>query len=86
LTVKRSVSLAGHRTSVALEPEFWAAVDRLAAGRGLSLAAFVTAVDRGRGERNLASALRVAVLKALEEEAAVPSDAVETAERPAATG
>lgn len=66
MTVKRSVSLAGHRTSVALEPEFWAAVDRLAADRGQSLAAFVTAVDRTRGERNLASALRVAVLRALE--------------------
>lgn len=61
---KRSVSLAGHRTSVALEPEFWAAAERLAAARGQSLAAWVTAVDRTRGEKNLASALRLALLAA----------------------
>jgi predicted DNA-binding ribbon-helix-helix protein len=63
---KRSVSLAGHRTSVALEPEFWAAIDRIAAARGQSLAGFIAAVDRGRKRRNLASALRVAVLKDLQ--------------------
>jgi predicted DNA-binding ribbon-helix-helix protein len=59
---KRSFSLAGHRTSVALEPEFWAALERLAAQRGESLAALVTVVDAGRGARPLASALRVFVL------------------------
>ncbi|ODN70718.1 hypothetical protein A6302_01938 [Methylobrevis pamukkalensis] len=63
---KRSLSLAGHRTSVALEPEFWTAVERLAAEDGLSLAAFVASVDRGRGEGNLASALRVTVLRRVE--------------------
>ena len=62
---KRSMTIAGHRTSVALEPEFWAAVEALAAARGLSLAAFVAAIDGARSpERNLASALRVAALEA----------------------
>lgn len=67
LLEKRSVSLAGHRTSVALEPEFWAAVERLAADRKLSVSAFVVQVDRTRGLRNLASAIRVAVLIALQQ-------------------
>nr|WP_181702637.1 ribbon-helix-helix domain-containing protein [Chthonobacter albigriseus] len=64
---KRSISLSGHRTSVALEPEYWAVVERMAAERGQSVAALVAAVDRTRGPRNLASAIRVAVLKALDE-------------------
>lgn len=62
---KRSVSLAGHRTSVALEPEFWAAVERLSEADGLAVSAWVARVDRARGERNLASAIRVAVLAAV---------------------
>lgn len=62
MNVKRSLSLAGHRTSLALEPEFWAAAERLAGQRGQSLAAFVLDIDRTRGDRNLASAVRVAVL------------------------
>lgn len=60
---KRSFSLSGHRTSVALEQEFWAALEALAAGRGIALSAFVAAVDAGRAPgQPLASALRVAAL------------------------
>jgi predicted DNA-binding ribbon-helix-helix protein len=63
---KRSLTLAGHRTSVALEPEFWAALQRLAKGREQTLAALVAAVDAGRAPaRPLASALRVFTLQAL---------------------
>lgn len=65
---KRSMTIAGHRTSVALEPEFWAAIETLAARRGLSLAALVAEIDGTRSpDRNLASALRVAVLTAASE-------------------
>jgi predicted DNA-binding ribbon-helix-helix protein len=63
--VKRSISIEGHRTSIALEPEFWAEVERLAALAGQNLAAFVASVDEARGNANLASALRVAVLQGL---------------------
>ena len=59
---KRSILLSGHATSMALEPEFWAAAERLADRRGQSLSAFVLDIDRTRGDRNLASAVRVAVL------------------------
>lgn len=63
--VKRSFTLAGHRTSVALEPEFWQALTTLADGRGCSLAALVAKVDANRPpERPLASALRVHALTA----------------------
>ena len=59
---KRSLLLSGHATSIALEPEFWAVLETMAAARGSSLAALVVSIDRGRGERPLASACRVAAL------------------------
>lgn len=59
---KRSLQLAGHRTSIALEPEFWAALEEMARARTLSLAGLVLAIDAERGERPLASACRVAAL------------------------
>jgi predicted DNA-binding ribbon-helix-helix protein len=65
---KRSLSLAGHRTSVALEPEFWAALQGLAEGRSLALAALIAEVDAQRAaEEKLASALRVFVLRTRDE-------------------
>ena len=60
---KRSVSLAGHATSLALEPEFWTALQAMAAARGTSLAALIGRIDHGRGPRPLASACRVAALE-----------------------
>ena len=61
--IKRSFSLAGHRTSVALETEFWDALLRMAEARGQSLSALVAAADAERApDRPLASALRVMAL------------------------
>lgn len=59
---KRSLNLAGHATSLALEPEFWAVLDRLAEDGGMSLAGLVQKIDLERGERPLASACRVFAL------------------------
>jgi predicted DNA-binding ribbon-helix-helix protein len=59
---KRSLSIAGHRTSVALEPEFWAVLAERAAARHLSLAALIREIDESRTNPNLSSAIRVAVL------------------------
>ncbi|HVV94064.1 MAG TPA: ribbon-helix-helix domain-containing protein [Hyphomicrobiales bacterium] len=63
--VKRSVDIAGHRTSISLEAEFWAALKDIAAARGLPLRGLVAEIDAGRGERNLSSAIRVFVLGVL---------------------
>ncbi len=58
--IKRSFTLAGHRTSVALEPEFWSALDALAAQDGHSTMRLVREVDEARTpEQPLTSALRV---------------------------
>ncbi|NRG17862.1 ribbon-helix-helix domain-containing protein [Rhizobiales bacterium] len=60
---KRSLTLHGHRTSLALEPEFWAALEEIALSREMSLAGFIAAVDDARDpESALSSAVRVKVL------------------------
>ena len=60
---KRSFSIAGHRTSIALEPEFWAVLEEEARSRSIALAALVLQVDAGRGDHALASALRLHALQ-----------------------
>jgi predicted DNA-binding ribbon-helix-helix protein len=60
---KRSIVLAGHATSVALEPAFWTVLERMAAERNASLAALMLEFDQRRGEAPLASAARVAALE-----------------------
>ncbi len=62
---KRSLTISGHRTSLSLEPEFWAVLKAAAQEERKSLAALVADIDRHRGERNLSSALRVWVLDRL---------------------
>jgi predicted DNA-binding ribbon-helix-helix protein len=64
--VKRSVSIAGHTTSVSLEEPFWSALRVIAKTEGRSLAALITDIDERRGT-NLSSALRLYVLQSLQE-------------------
>jgi predicted DNA-binding ribbon-helix-helix protein len=63
--LKRSITVAGHRTSISLEPEFWQMLQKLAQERGKPMAAIVGDIDKLRGERNLSSALRVWILDQL---------------------
>ena len=60
--LKRSLSIAGHRTSLSLEPEFWQALQDVAARRGIPVSALVAEIDQTRGSRNLSSAVRVLLL------------------------
>jgi predicted DNA-binding ribbon-helix-helix protein len=62
--VKRSVTLDKHRTSLALEPEFWTALEKAAKERNLSLTGLLVEIDANRAERPLASACRVFALSA----------------------
>jgi len=68
--IKRSVSLHGHATSVALEAEFWAVIDAHIESRGESLAGFLAAMDDARVaekyEGGLAGYLRVWVIRTLQ--------------------
>ncbi len=62
--VKRSLVIAGHRTSISLEDAFWRRLRRIALERGLSLNQLAAMVDASRGDANLSSAVRVFVLEA----------------------
>jgi predicted DNA-binding ribbon-helix-helix protein len=63
--VKRSIAIAGHRTSISLEEAFWRELKALAMRRGRSVSALVAAIDADRRSVNLSSAIRVFVLEAL---------------------
>lgn len=62
MLVKRSVLLAGHATSVALEPQFWAVLDGIAEALGLTRAGLMKRIDERRGRTPLASACRLLAL------------------------
>lgn len=65
--IKRSMRIAGHRTSIALEQEFWEALEKVAKARGLSLPRLIGEIDETRVKTedgpSLASAVRVYLLK-----------------------
>ena len=63
--VKRSVAIAGHRTSVSLEAPFWTELHEIARQRGRSAQALIAEIDAGRVGQNLSSAIRVFVLAAV---------------------
>jgi len=67
---KRSVMIAGHRTSVSLEAPFWEALREIAGARGQSVQALIGTIDAERNGQNLSSAIRVFVLAAVREPAA----------------
>jgi predicted DNA-binding ribbon-helix-helix protein len=57
--VKRSLVIAGHRTSISLEEPFWRELKALAKRRTQSINALVAEIDSNRGRANLSSAIRV---------------------------
>ncbi|NCC21186.1 MAG: aryl-sulfate sulfotransferase [Alphaproteobacteria bacterium] len=59
---KRSITIAGHATSVSLEQPFWDAIQEIAKARGLPVSRLVEEIDETR-EGNLSSALRIYVLE-----------------------
>lgn len=59
---KRSVTIAGHRTSVSLEAAFWEALAEIAGTRDMSVRALIGRIDAERADQNLSSAIRVHVL------------------------
>ena len=78
--LKRSVSIAGHRTSVSLEEPFWEVLREIADQNALSVQALIGRIDAERGEQNLSSAIRVFVLTRLREAASRPDSLESSAE------
>ncbi len=67
---KYSVTIAGHRTSLSLEPEFWECLCALAREQGIATAALLREIDAARGTRPLSGAVRLYVLRHLRTQAA----------------
>jgi predicted DNA-binding ribbon-helix-helix protein len=61
--VKRSIVIAGHKTSVSLEDAFWKGLKEIAAARNVTLSDLVATIDGGRRQGNLSSAIRLFVLE-----------------------
>jgi predicted DNA-binding ribbon-helix-helix protein len=59
---KRSIVIAGHKTSISLEDKFWDSLKAIAGERGMTLAELVATVDGNRQHANLSSAIRLFVL------------------------
>ncbi|HQS47748.1 MAG: aryl-sulfate sulfotransferase [Rhizobiales bacterium 24-66-13] len=83
--VKRSIVIAGHKTSVSLEDAFWDALKEIASSRRLTLSDLVATIDSSRTQGNLSSAIRLFVLDHYRGHAA-PSRASSTADRTGASG
>jgi predicted DNA-binding ribbon-helix-helix protein len=60
--VKRSIVIAGHKTSVSLEDAFWTGLKEIAAERHVTLSDMVAVIDQDRRHGNLSSAIRLFVL------------------------
>ncbi len=60
--VKRSIVIAGHKTSVSLEDAFWQALKEIAGSRDMNLSDVVASIDTDRRHGNLSSAIRLFVL------------------------
>ena len=82
--VKRSIVIAGHKTSVSLEDAFWKGLKEIAGDRDLTLSDLVATIDTDRQHGNLSSAIRLFVLDHYRNQLAdenVRSGAHETASR-----
>ena len=69
-TIKRSVMIAGHATSISLELEFWEVLQEIAVADGLSVAALIRQIDESLASShraNLSSEIRVFILKRIQE-------------------
>jgi predicted DNA-binding ribbon-helix-helix protein len=60
--VKRSIVIAGHKTSVSLEDAFWQGLKEIATDREMTLSDLVATIDTDRHRGNLSSAIRLFVL------------------------
>lgn len=73
---KRSVTINGHKTSISLEEPFWRALATIAAEQEIAVNALIARIDAERAG-NLSSAIRVHVLRHLQDRAGAPGDETE---------
>lgn len=72
--VKRSISVAGHKTNISLEDAFWAGLREIAQSRAMTISAVVADIDMHRQHANLSSAVRLFVLEHARTQAAARTE------------
>jgi predicted DNA-binding ribbon-helix-helix protein len=77
--MKRSIVIAGHKTSISIEEPFWKGLREIAAAKGLKVSDLVASIDNGRQQGNLSSHIRLFVLEYYQMQAAAPDAAEEAA-------
>ena len=80
--IKRSIVIAGHKTSVSLEDAFWTSLKDIADDRNVTLSDLVSSIDTDRQHGNLSSAIRLFVLDHYRTKAVKSDDANEDFNRP----
>ena len=78
--VKRSIVIAGHKTSVSLEDAFWKGLKEIATTRDMTLSDLVAAIDSERRHGNLSSAIRLFVLDHYRNQTGIARGDTETAQ------
>ena len=63
--IKKSVILSGHKTSVAIEKDFWVALDKIAKNKNITIESLIQNIDQDDRDGSLASAIRVFILNSL---------------------
>ena len=61
--IKRSLTLSGHKTSIALENEFWIALEVISKNKNIEINKLIEKIDKKERNGSLASAIRVFILK-----------------------
>jgi predicted DNA-binding ribbon-helix-helix protein len=84
--VKRSISVAGHKTNISLEDAFWTGLREIAQSRAMTVSAIVADIDMHRRHANLSSAVRLYVLEHAQAQAAARAAAAVTPEPTGAEG
>ena len=84
--IKRSISVAGHKTNISLEDAFWTGLREIAQSRAMSISAIIADIDMRRQHANLSSAVRLFVLEHAQAEAAARAAGSAAPERSDAEG
>jgi|TARA_B110000914_G_C15215926_1_gene332893 predicted DNA-binding ribbon-helix-helix protein len=63
--IKKSLILSGHKTSVAIEKDFWIALDKIAKNKNITIESLIQNIDQDERDGSLASAIRVFILNSL---------------------
>ena len=63
--IKKSLILSGHKTSVAIEKDFWVALDKIAKNKNITIESLIQSIDQDDRDGSLASAIRVFILNSL---------------------